>query len=158
MGTCVMLPVGPEYCVVWFDWGVFRRTTPGKIHEMTEEEELALGARSILQSERLTYYEEGEAGTAWCLRCAIHAATLQQAGSAWMPVPGLRTPREDDWGDEPLVMGVPPRPYIGNVRQRQQILGNDEDGGAAPDETFRAIMEELERLLPGKMESLNEGR
>ena len=96
-GTCVMLPVGPEYCVVWFDWVVFRRTTPGKIHEMTEEEELELGAKSILRSERLTYYEEGEAGTEWCIQCANHARRLQQAAGGWRPVPGLNTPREDDW-------------------------------------------------------------
>ena len=23
MGTCVMLPVAPGYCVVWYDWGVY---------------------------------------------------------------------------------------------------------------------------------------
>ena len=157
MGTCVMLPVSPEYCVVWFDWGVFRRTTPGKIHEMTEKEELDLGARSILHSERLTYYKEGEAGTEWCLQCAIHAGALQQAGVGWIPIPGLQTPREDDWGETQL-MGVPPRPHVGKVLQRQQIQENDEEGRATPDETFRAIMMELDKLCPGKIQSLNEGR
>ena len=161
-----MLPVGPEYCVVWFDWGggVFRRTTPGKIHEMTEEEELDLGARSILQSERLTYYEEGEGGKEWCVRCAMHAAaSLKQAGSAWIPVPGLRTPREDD-SPEPnpmrLMRIVPPRPHAGSALQRQRRVGKKtaEEGRALPDETFKAIMEELERRLPGITESLNEGR
>ena len=159
MGTCVMLPVGPEYCVVWFDWVVFRRTTPGKIHEMTEGEELELGAKSILRSERLTYYEEGEAGTEWCIQCANHARRLQQAAGGWRPIPGLNTPREDDWGGmEPQWMGIPPRPHIRKVLQRQEIREHDGNGRATPDETFRAIMMELEKLCPGKVDSLNDGR
>ena len=159
MGTCVMLPVGPEYCVVWFDWVVFRRTTGGKIHEMSEVEELELGARAIMCSERLTYYEEGEAGTEWCNRCANHARPLQEGGRGWRPIPGLETPREDDWGEnEPGWMGIPPRPHIARVFQRQQVRKNDGEDRASPDETFRAILMELEKLCPGKVESLNEGR
>ncbi len=158
MGTCVMLPIGPEYCVVWFDWVVFRRTTPGKIHEMTEKEELALGARSILQSERLTYYEEGAPGTEWCLRCAIHAGEVQQAREDWVPIPGLQTPRGDDWGDEPQLMGVPLRPHVRRALERQWLRENDKQGEATPDETFKVMMKELEKLCPGKIESLNEGR
>ena len=159
MGTCVMLPVGPEYCVVWFDWVVFHRTTSGKIHEMTEEEELDLGAKSILHSERLTYCEEGEAGTEWCIRCANHARALQQSGGGWRPIPGLKTPREDDWEEmKPRWMAIPPRPHVGKVLQRQQVLEKGEVGRATPCETFRAIMMELENLCPGKVQSLNEGR
>ena len=159
MGTYVMLPVGPEYCVVWFDWVVFRRTTPGKIHDMTEEEEFEFGANAILRSERLTYYEEGDAGSEWCIQCANHARTVQEAGRGWRPIPGLETPREDDWGgNEPRWMGIPPRPHIARVLQRQQIRENDGEERATPDDTFRAIMRELEELCPGKVESLNEGR
>ena len=159
MGTCVMLPVGPEYCVVWFDWVVFRRTSPGKIHEMSEEEELEFGARAILSSERLTYYEEGEGGTEWCTRCVDQARAVQKGGRRWRPIPGLETPREDDWGgNEPRWMGIPPRPHIGRVIQRQQLRENDGAERATADETFRAIMMELDDLYPGKVESLNEGR
>lgn len=159
MGTCVVLPVGPEYCVVWFDWVVFRRTSPGKVHEMTEEEELELGAKTILQSERLTYFEEGEAAANWCVECARHAWKVQKTGDRWRPVPGLETPNADKWDETELdAMGVPPRPHVLRVHQRQRIYDNEEEGRATPDEVYKAIMTELEKLCPGIIGSLNEGQ
>ena len=159
MGTCVMLPVGPEHCVVWFDWAVFRRTSRGKIHEMTEEEELELGAKAILQSERLTYFEEGEAATRWCIECAMHAWKVQQSGDRWRPIPGLETPNGDKWDEmEPDVMGVPPRPHVAHVDQRQRMRDNEKEGRTTPEGFYEAIMTELEKQCPGIVDSLNEGR
>ena len=159
MGTCVMLPVGPEYCVVWFDWVVFRRTSPGKIHQMTEEEELELGAKAILQSERLTYFEEGQVATRWCIECAKHTWKVQQSDDRWRPIPGLATPNGDKWDEmESDVIGVPPRPHIARVRQRQRMQDNEKESKATPDEFYKAIMTELERQCPGILDSLNKGR
>ena len=159
MGTCLMLPVGPEYCVVWYDWGVYRRIGPGKIHEMTEEEELELGARSILSSERLTYFEEGKATTKWCIECAKHAWEVQQAGGGWRPIPGLETPKDHKWDElEPQIMGIPARPHIRRVLERARARDNEEEERTPPDEVYRAIVTELEKQFPGKLESLNEGR
>ena len=159
MGTSVMLPVGPEYCVVWFDMGVFRRTSRGKIHEMSEEEELELGAKAILQSERLTYFEEGQAATRWCIECAKHAWEVQHSGDRWRPIPGLATPNGDKWDEmEPDVMGVPPRPHIARVHERQRMHDNEEEGRATANEVYKAIMTELEAQCPGILDSLYEGR
>ena len=159
MGTCVMLPVAPGYCVVWYDWGVYRRIGPGKIHEMTEEEELELGARSILRSERLTYFEEGKGATEWCIECAKHAWEVQQAGGGWRPIPGLETPKDHKWEElEPQIMGIPPRPHIGQVLERPRAQGHEEEDRTTADEVYRAVMTELEKQCPGILELLNEGR
>lgn len=157
MGTCVMLPLGPEYCVVWYDWNVFRRTSPGKIHEMTEEEELEFGARSILCSERLTYFEEDETANKWCLDCVRHARKEPQTGRGWRPIPGLETPMAHKWrGFQPPSMGIPARPHI--RRALEMVRCNQVKGKEPSDEVCSAILIELETEWPGIVETLNEGR
>ncbi len=159
MGTCVMLPVGPEYCVVWYDWGVYRRIGLGKIHEMTENEELEFGARSILSSERLTYFEEDDAASKWCIDCANHAWKIHRAGGGWRPIPGLETPKDHEWSElEPQIMGIPPRPHIGRTLETAQVRNNEDEGKTPPHEIYKVIMTELEKQWPGIVETLNEGR
>ena len=157
MGACVLLPIGPEYCVVWFDWGVYRRTSPGKVHELTEDDELEFGARAILRSERLTYFHEETAD--WCIQCAKHAWEVQQRGLGWRPVPGLETPQGHKWDEmEPQLMGIPPRPHIGRVDRRRLFREGEGDGAENPDELYTAIMNELADEYGGLLEKLSEGR
>ena len=159
MGTCVMLPVSPEYCVVWYDWVVYHRTGPGKIHEMTEDEELEFGANSILGSERLTYFDEDDAASNWCIDCANHARIVHQAGGGWRPIPGLETPTDHKWNElEPQIMGVPARPHIGRVLERAQVRENQDKGRMSPEAMYKAIMTELEKQCPGIVETLSTGR
>ena len=159
MGTCVMLPVGPEYCVVWYDWGVYHRIGPGKIHEVTEDEELEFGAKSILSSERLTYFEEDDATSMWCIDCANRTLKVQQAGGGWRSIPGLETPRDHKWSElEPQIMGIPARPHIGRVLERARVRDSQDKGRTPPDEIYKAIMNELEKHWPGIVETLNAGR
>ena len=159
MGTCVMLPLGPEYCVVWYDWVVYHRIGSGKIHHMTEDEELELGAKAVLSSERLTYFEEDDAASKWCIDCANHARQLHQAGSGWRPIPGLETPKHHEWSDlEPQIMGIPARPHIGRVLERAQLRDNEDQRRTPPDEIYKATMTELEKQCPGIVETLNAGR
>ena len=157
MGACLLLPVGPEYCVVWFDWGVYRRSSSGKIHEMSEDEELDFGATAILVSERLTYYKEGAAD--WCIRCAQHAWNVQQADSGWIPIPGLDTPHGIKWDAmKPRLMGIPPRPHIERVVRRRQHRGNEEHWAKDANELYRDIVAELDNQYAGILQGLNEGR
>ena len=159
MGTCVMLPVGPEYCVVWYDWVVYNRTGPGKIHEMTEDDELELGARSILSSERLTYFEEDDAASKWCIDCANYAWKVYQAGAGWSPIPGLATPKDHKWSElDPQFVGIPARPHIGRVLESAQLRDLQDEDRRPPDDIYEAIMTELEKQCPGIVETLNAGR
>ena len=157
IGACVLLPIGPEFCVVWFDWGVYRRTGRGKIHELTEEEELRLGARAIIQSERLTYLEEGAAD--WCVECAKHAWAVRQANGVWIPIPGLETPQAHKWDgmESALMAPVPPRPHVGRAMDRQALRSEEDDGAAEADGLFRAILTELDAEYEDILEKLNEG-
>ena len=159
MGTCVMLPVGPEYCVVWYDWGVYHRIGPGKIHEMTEDEELEFGAKSILSSERLTYFEEDEAASQWCIDCANRAWKVQEGGGGWRPIPGLETPKDHKWSElGPQIMGIPARPHIGTVLERAQLRDDQDECKTPADEIYIAILTELEEQWPSIVETLNAGR
>ena len=159
MGTCVMLPLSPEYCVVWYDWVVYNRIGPGKIHDMTEDEELEFGARSILSSERLTYFEEEDAASKWCIDCAHHAWKVHKTGGGWRPIPGLETPRDHKWSElESQFMGVPARPHIARVLERTQVSDRHDEGRTPPDDIYKSIMAELETQCPGIVETLNAGR
>ena len=55
-------------------------------------------------------------------------------------------------------MGIPARPHIMRVLERARARDNEEEERTPPDEVYRAIVTELEKQFPGKLESLNEGR